>query len=125
VRNSDGSFDLIEVKSSTSVKPEHLPDCANQAYVLQQSGIRLRKVCLAHLNNKYIKEGALNLSELFIIEPVDTMIGRELEFVPQYLSLMNETLSKDVEPFWQIGSICKTPYDCEFKHYCWKDVSEK
>lgn len=24
-----------------------------------------------------------------------------------------------------IGSICKNPYTCEFKNYCWKSVTEK
>lgn len=51
-RNDDGSFDLIEVKSSTSIKKEHLPDCAVQAYILQKLGFRLREVCIMYLNNK-------------------------------------------------------------------------
>ncbi|MBX9806101.1 MAG: DUF2779 domain-containing protein [Alphaproteobacteria bacterium] len=126
VRNPDGSFDLIEVKSSTEVKEkEHLPDCAIQTYVLQQSGIRLRRVCLAHLNNQYVRQGALNLSELFIVESVDDRLKEKLSQVPDYLSRINETLSQDEEPYRDIGSICKNPYDCEFKHYCWKDVPEK
>lgn len=124
-RNSDGTFDLIEVKSSTHVKKEHIPDCAIQAYVLQRAGVTLRRVCLAYLNNKYVREGDLNLSELFVIEPVDALVEEELMQVPEYLSKINETLSKDEEPFWYIGSICKNPYECEFKHYCWKDISEK
>ena len=50
VKNSDYSFDLIEVKGSSKFKEkEHLPDCTIQAYVLQQSGIRLRNICIAYL----------------------------------------------------------------------------
>lgn len=124
-RNDDGTFDLIEVKSSTSVKPEHLPDCAVQAYVLQNLGFRLRQVCLMYLNNKYKRQGELDLSKLFIIKPIDNEISDELKNVTEYLKAINAVLAKDEEPVWNIGSICNNPYICEFKNYCWKEVSDK
>ena len=126
VRNSDGSFDLIEVKSSTNLKKEHVPDCAIQAYVLQQSGIRLRRICVAYLNNQYVKSGDISLSELFIVEAIsDASLEKELKLVPEYLSKIDAVLSEDEEPFWEIGSLCKSPYNCEFRDHCWKDISEK
>ncbi|OGT43638.1 MAG: hypothetical protein A3F13_06775, partial [Gammaproteobacteria bacterium RIFCSPHIGHO2_12_FULL_40_19] len=124
-RNADGSFDLIEVKSSSSIKKEHRSDCAIQAYVLQQLGIRLQHVCVMYLNNEYRRAGELDLEKLFIIEPIDHLVHDELENVPIYLNTMRAVLSKDDEPFWDIGSICKNPYSCEFKNYCWRDVSKK
>lgn len=125
-RNDDGSFDLIEVKSSTSVKKEHLPDCAVQAYVLQKLGFNLRQICIMYLNNKYRRQGELNLSKLFIVKAVDKDIRDELNKVPDYLNTINVVLAKEgEEPFWHIGSICNHPYVCEFKHYCWKDVGDK
>ena len=45
-----GGFGLIEVKSSTSAKPEHLPDAAVQAHVLARSGLEVRSVEIMHLN---------------------------------------------------------------------------
>lgn len=65
-RNNDGSFDLIEVKSSTSLKKEHVSDCAIQAYVLQRCGIKLRRVCVMYLNNQYRRTWELDLEKLFI-----------------------------------------------------------
>lgn len=124
-RNSDGSFDLIEVKSSTSVKKEHLPDCAVQAYVLEKLGFKLNHVCIMYLNNKYVRRGELDLSELFIIKAIENELHDELISVPIYLRAINDTLEKDEEPFWHIGSICNSPYVCEFKNYCWGEVSEK
>lgn len=124
-RNDDGTYDLIEVKSSTSVKKEHLTDCAVQAYVLQKIGFRLRQVCVMYLNNKYKRQGELNLSELFIIKDVSNDIQVELKNVPEYLNSINNTLAKDEEPLWNIGSICNNPYICEFKNYCWSEVSDK
>ena len=36
-----GGFHLIEVKSSTSQKPEHIPDVAVQLHVLRRAGIEI------------------------------------------------------------------------------------
>jgi CRISPR/Cas system-associated exonuclease Cas4 (RecB family) len=124
-RNDDGTFDLIEVKSSTSLKKEHLPDCAIQLYVLQKLGIHIRHVCVMHLNREYVRRGEVDLSQLFVIQPVNDKIENELENVPKYLHEIALVLSKNEEPFWRIGSICNNPYPCEFKKYCWKEVNNK
>ena len=67
----------------------------------------------------------LDLSKLFIIKAVNNEIEDELKNVPEYLKTINNVLAKNEEPFWSIGSICNNPYTCEFKNYCWKDVSDK
>ena len=41
-KSGQQDFDLIEVKSSTSVKPEHIPDTAIQLHVLEGSGVHVR-----------------------------------------------------------------------------------
>lgn len=123
-RNEDGSYDLIEVKSGTSVKKEHLPDCAVQLHVMQGLGFKINQVCIMHLNNKYVRQGKLDISRLFVIESITDKIANELENVPHYLEKIADVLSKNEEPFWQIGSICKNPYPCEFKKYCWRETAE-
>src|ERR1035437_10274794 len=39
----DGKFDLFEIKSSTSVKSEHIDDLAFQVLVLEGSGLKIRR----------------------------------------------------------------------------------
>jgi hypothetical protein len=41
---------LVEVKSTTKVKPQHLPDAAIQAHVLRRAGLTVERVELMHLN---------------------------------------------------------------------------
>ncbi|RDI43428.1 hypothetical protein AQULUS_13210 [Aquicella lusitana] len=126
VRNENDTYDLIEVKSSTKLKEkEHLPDCAIQAYVLQQSGFQIKNICVAFLNNHYMRKGELDLTQLFIVRPVNELLEHELQLVPAYLDKISNVLATSEEPSWKLGSICKNPYPCEFKHYCWKDVPEK
>ena len=58
--------DLIEVKSSTSFKAEHIPDIAIQLHVLEGSGVRVGETFLMHINKTYVYDGgSLDLGQLF------------------------------------------------------------
>ena len=120
--NRDGSWDLIEVKSTNSVKTNaHHDDVAIQKWVLLNSGIKIKNSYLMHLNKKYIRQGELNLKELFILESLDETIQPNFESITSTLNLIKSNLILDNEPNKLIGSHCKSPYVCEFKSYCWKD----
>ena len=56
-RLGNGSWTLIEVKSSTSVKPEHIDDTAIQLWVLEHCGLSIERVLLVHINNAYMHDG--------------------------------------------------------------------
>jgi len=43
---------LVEVKSTTKVKPQHIPDLAVQAHVLGRAGLDVRRMELMHLNRE-------------------------------------------------------------------------
>ena len=51
-RDVDGSWRLIELKSSKSAKDEHLRDAAIQRYVLERCGVRVSAVDIMHLNDE-------------------------------------------------------------------------
>ena len=62
--NSDGSIDLFEIKSSTSVKNDrphsHLKDAAFQVVAAQRTGERIGKVWIVHLNKGYVRSGNID-----------------------------------------------------------------
>jgi predicted RecB family nuclease len=58
-RRRDKRWRLIEVKSSTSVKEEHLDDVAIQYRVVSRSGLDVASACLAHVNRGYVFETPL------------------------------------------------------------------
>ena len=58
-------FDIIEVKQSTRLKKEHIPDMAIQRYVVQGAGLRVNRTYLMHLNTDHIYPDD---GELFILE---------------------------------------------------------
>ena len=119
VNNNNGSWDFIEVKSSTKLKAENIRDVAIQTYVLMGSGIKIRDSYLMHIN----KECQFpNLNNLFDLENLTDKI---IPFVSEMEdSLQNLRLMLDIkkEPDISIGTHCTKPYNCSFKEYCWKDV---
>ena len=119
-RRRGGRFTLTEVKSTTKVKPEHLPDAAVQAYVLRRAGLDVDRVELMHLD----RECAFpDLSNLFRrvdvtdeVEPFVKTVPREAK---RQLAMLQGPLP-DVEP----GDHCTAPYECPFLARCWPPLPE-
>ena len=120
LRNDLGSWNMIEVKSSTSVKPENIHDVAVQTWVLQGCGLELKQVFLKHINRDCVYP---DLSNLFRTEDITEPVRAVLPIIPKKLSEYKSMLDKP-EPNVTIGKHCSNPYDCQFVDYCWKDVPE-
>lgn len=114
------SWDLYEVKSSTKLKEEHLPDAAVQRHVLEASGLRVGRVFLMHLNPECT---APRLDDLFTAEDV-TEQARALdgEVVAQVRAQQKVLAGKlpDVEP----GEQCRAPRECPFWARCHEELPE-
>ena len=59
--------ELYEVKSSTEVKWIYEHDVSYQYYVLTKLGYKVKKACLVHIDNTYVRHGELELDKLFKI----------------------------------------------------------
>ncbi|MBI4282010.1 MAG: DUF2779 domain-containing protein [Chloroflexi bacterium] len=124
-RNRDHTFDLIEVKSTTSVKPEHIPDAAIQLYVLEGAGIPVRSVFLLHIDNTYVYQGGpYDLDKLFRLEDITNAARSYLLSVPGSLASMWETLHLAQAPPVEIGHQCTKPYRCPFYGFCHQGLPE-
>src|SRR5271163_3120762 len=76
-RRRDGRWRLVEVKSSTSVKQEHLDDVGIQYRVLSRCGVDLPSVCLAHINRHYVFDGiSINVRRIFKIRNLKRRVRR-------------------------------------------------
>lgn len=75
----DKTVDLTEIKSSTKVKPEHETDLAFQMVVLERCGYSVRNISVLHVNNKYIRSGDIDPSELTIKNDVAEAVRMKRE----------------------------------------------
>ena len=118
--SGDNAFDLIEVKSTTKVKTQHISDVGIQLYVLEELGLQVSSVYLMHINNQYVYPGGVyDLEELFALGDVTAEARRFVsESVPSDLSRMWKTLKRESPPDIEVGRHCHVPYQCPFFGYC-------
>jgi len=117
LHKKDGQWSLYEVKSTNSVKPQHIKDVAVQYYVLNGCGLELEDAFLMHLNRDYVRRGELDVSQLFLPESVLAQIVPLQQDIASNLRLLREMLENE-EPIIPMGGQCSSPYACDFQAYC-------
>jgi hypothetical protein len=116
-------WELYEVKSATETKDIFINDTALQYYVVAGAGVSISRVYLVHLNNSYTRIGDLDLHELFTIDDITDLTLSRQAGITQELARMRSTLAGG-EPDIDIGPYCTTPYECDFRPYCWQHIPE-
>lgn len=117
---ASNGYRMVEVKSSASVKPYHIDDCAIQAWVLKQNNVTLSSVELAHIDTNFEYQGNGDYQGLFHHAKLDEAVAPLLEFVPNWVNEARNTLSGE-EPSIEIGNQCNDPFECPFMAYCSRD----
>lgn len=117
LQKENGKWNIYEVKSTNSTKPEHIKDVAVQYYVVNGSGLSIEGAFLMHFNRDYIKRGELQVKKLFI---ADSIINGVIELQSTIQSKIPElfALLEGPEPLIEMGKHCKSPYLCDFAEYC-------
>jgi len=122
VRDGD-AWQIHEVKMSTSVKDVNLNDVAIQFYVLGQCGLLISSAYLVHINNQYVRQGEIDVRQLFAGEDVLEEAVTRQSGLGQLIDDLRVSLQGD-EPQIDIGPHCSDPYDCDFVPYCWQHIPE-
>ena len=123
--NNDGTWDIIEVKSTSEPHKYHYLDVSFQKYVLLRCGVVVRDCFIMTLNNQYVRHGDLDLSQLFALHDANKKM-QSMEEVQKEIARLRAILDGP-----ELGiAISKTKcndtcfYECGYKHYCWRDVPE-
>ncbi len=77
-RDGDG-FVLTEIKSGTSVKPEHTFDLAFQRVVLEGAGFLITRCEVAHVCRTYVREGEIEPQDLVSITDITEDVAAQIE----------------------------------------------
>ena len=109
---------MVEVKSSTSVKPYHRDDAAIQAFVVRSSGVQLSGVTLAQIDSDWIYPGAGDYTGLLRENDItEEALGRGDEVRAWISEAQHIVAGKDL-PEAKIGKQCLIPYECCFQAHC-------
>lgn len=112
------SWRIVEVKASTRVKPEHVHDCAVQAWVHRESGYPLAAIALAHVDTSFVYAGDGNYDGLLLENDLSEQVFDLLPSVPLWVERAREAISGPL-PEVAVGGQCKKPHACPFLHVCW------
>lgn len=120
--NPDGSVKFYEVKGSTKVKPYHIDDMSFQYYVINGLGYNISGAYNIHVNSSYVRNGKLDLHQLFTIEDLTSKILKKLPLMESSIKAAKEAVSSVKEPEAVIGCQCRDPHECQYFGYCTKHL---
>jgi len=113
-----------EVKSSTKISSTYLLDASLQYWVISNSGVSLEDISLITINNQYVRNGDVNLKDLFSIKSVKKEALSNQKMVEEKILLSKAVIHDGVLPDIRIGEHCFSPYNCDFMGTCWKNVPQ-
>ena len=110
----------VEVKSSMRLSDTYYNDAALQYYVLHGCGVPLSDFRLMYLNGDYVKNGPIDVNQLFKMESVMEYVVEKEAFVAQNVERLKAVVALPHAPVVNIGTQCHNPYPCDFQGHCWK-----
>ena len=122
VRKAGRDVELYEVKSAASVKEINFHDAAYQYWVLTNLGWNVKKVSLVHINTQYVKNGELDVHQLFTSEDVTKTAKKLAPDIAENIRHMRSVASAENEPAMRLGEYCFSPYDCGYWPHCSADL---
>ncbi|MFC1874149.1 DUF2779 domain-containing protein [Chloroflexota bacterium] len=116
-------WDIVEVKSSTSVKDVHISDVAFQRYCCHKSGLNIRKCYLVLINNQYVKDEEIDPEGLLAIHDVTDKVEEAGVGIQDRIDGILEVISQGACPEMIIGPHCRAPYECPLTD-CWEHLPD-
>ncbi len=120
---NEDQWDIIEVKSSTSVKDVNIQDVAFQKHCCENQGLPINHCYLAYINNQYTKNGEINPQELFKIDDITDLVKEVGHGIHDRIDSMFENMAREKCPDIGIGPHCRDPYECALA-MCWDFLPE-
>jgi hypothetical protein len=118
LRRRGDQYTLIEVKSSTTVKPEHLYDVGFQALVLRAARIPLERVLLAHVDRSFVLKARGDYAGLTAEQDVTSEVEAALPQIAASAAVLQEVIRNPGRPAIAMGAHCTRPYECPFIERC-------
>ena len=121
-----GGWAIYEVKSTSFPEfngqeaklEKYAPDIAYQRWVLEQCGVNVTGTYLVCLNSGYVRHGALDVKELFVINDMKEMVENEYLKVQARVGQAMKIINSEQEPDMDLSECCMMPYKCAFWDYC-------
>lgn len=118
------SWTLYEIKSTNSVKPEHVSDVALQRIAFEAAGYKIGAVGVIHLNKDYVRRAVVTAEDFFISEDITVIVA---EILPVIREQVSDALKKISDPNEPKSCSCRLKTKsghCPTFHYLNPDIPE-
>lgn len=112
----------VDEKKADEVNDVYIWDIAYQKYVLKQCKVHVTGTYLVCLNKEYVRNGALDIQQLFVSKDVSEQVLSEYPLVAENCEKAKAELALSTEPRQKLHAGCNKPYECAFKQYCMKPL---
>ncbi|NCS94915.1 MAG: DUF2779 domain-containing protein [Leptospira sp.] len=115
---TNNTYDLYEIKSSTTIHTEHKYDVTFQ-YLVGKATLSINKTYLVIVNSDYRRDGEIDLQQLFVIEDMEDEIAKKEDEVYQLRSDAWSTLRLETIPS---DEHCFNPGTCSYPTICFPEL---
>jgi hypothetical protein len=120
----DGAgWHVVEVKSTTRVKPYQRADLATQLWVMRGCGVPVTKASIRVIDTSFVLTEAGNYNGLFLDEQAGDEVAAAIDTRADVVAAANATLDGP-EPTRTVGAHCIDPFQCSFETYCRRDLPQ-
>lgn len=116
------SWEMIEVKSSTTVKDHHRDDIAIQTYAAVSAGVDIERVSVASINNTWVYPGNGNYKGLLKLTDLTSETISRLNEVAEWIKQAKFIAKESYQPTDSIGAHCTSPFECGYIQHCSRDT---
>ena len=121
-RRSDGSLDVYEVKSGSTLSDTYRRDAAIQHYVISHCH-PIHSFNIVHNTPSEKSDNSENSDKRFAIINLTEELQAQHSEIENNIALMKEIL-RHGEPSTPTGQHCLTPYACPYQHYCAQGIRQ-
>ena len=121
-RRSDGSLDVYEVKSGSTLSDTYRRDAAIQHYVISHCH-PIHSFNIVHNTPSEKSDNSENSDKRFAIINLTEELQAQHSEIENNIALMKEILCHG-EPATPTGQHCLTPYACPYQHYCAQGIRQ-
>lgn len=114
------TYDIYEIKSTTGVDTRHKYDTTFQN-LIARTQLPLHKLYLVHINKEFVKDGEIDITQLFVIEDMSETVSNFEEKV--YL-LRNDAKNIVKAKSPPLDDRCCKPKECPCPDLCFADLPE-
>ena len=126
LRKTADGWAMYEVKSTSFPEfngkeaklEKYAPDIAYQKWLLTQCGVNVTGTYLVCLNSDYVRQGELDIQQLFVVTDMKDLVENEYLKIPARVKQAMKVIDSEEEPACELSEHCMKPYACAFWDYC-------